>query len=117
VKIRHLLDLVASGALEPEKRVEKMFEWRHTRLLETAKWALGLSAAFGVALIVPTVKDELHVGLVTRAGLIGLDLCLGVVGVIALFRGERVQAEYSAALNLLARLSTFRELIGRYRSK
>ena len=115
MKIRELLDLVASNAPEPEKRVEKIYDWRHTRLLEIAKWALGLSAALAVALVVSTVKDELHVGRLIRASVVGIDVCLAVVGIIALLRGERMQKEYAAALGLLARLTPFRDLITRYR--
>ncbi len=109
MKIRELLDLVESSAPEPEKRVEKIFDWRHARLVETAKWALGLGATLAVALAISTVKNEFQV---VSIALVAFAL---VSGIVALLRGERVQREYAAALGLLARLATFRELIRRYR--
>jgi hypothetical protein len=115
VKIREILDLVASSAAEPDKRVEKIFDWRHARLLETAKWALGLSAALAVALVVSMAKAELHTGRVVQGFLFGVIVCFAMVGVIALMRCGRLQRDYAAALGLVARISTFRELIRRYR--
>jgi len=117
MRIRELLDLVESNAPEPEKRIEKIFDWRHARLLETAKWALGLSATLAVALAVSTVKNELQVGKGIRAFVVGVVVFAAVSGTIALMRGERVQRDYAAALALVARLTTFRELIRRYRQK
>jgi hypothetical protein len=115
MQIRELLDLTESNALEPEKRVEKVFEWRHTRMLEVAKWALSASAALAVALVASILKDELKVGRIGQALLLALVVFFFVSGFLTLLRGSRLQREYTAALSLLARLTLMRALIQRYR--
>ncbi len=113
--IRDLLDLVESNAPEPEKRVEKTFDWRHERLLEVAKWALGAAGALAATLVTSEIKAEFKVGVAIQVALLGFSIFAAVSGIVAFVRGARLQRNYAASLSLLARLTEFRELIRRYR--
>lgn len=115
MRIRDLLDLTESNTPEPEKRVEKVFEWRHTRVLELGKWALSAAAALALALVASLLKDELKIGRIGEGVLLALVAFFFVSGFLTLLRGNRLQQEYTAALSLLARLATMRTLIQRYR--
>src|SRR4051812_13309823 len=115
MRIRELLDLAESNAVEPEKRIEKVFEWRHTRMLEIAKWLLGAGAALALALAASLLKDELKVGRGIQPTLVALIAFAFVTGFLTLARGARLQREYTAALSLFARLTAMKALIQRYR--
>lgn len=115
--VRDLVDLVASGASDPEARLEKMFEWSHSRNLELAKWLLALAAALMAAVAIGLLKTDAN----SKVSTIVLQLNLfvagaaGFAGLIVLWRGRRIFRAHLAAQVLLGEIIKIRSFIQKYR--
>lgn len=117
IAIRELIDLVAAEVQEPEKRLEKVFDWEASRSAEIVKWVLGASAAVFVAVLVAYFKGDvsnpkwhLPIGF-TLAGF------TATYGLVRLHQMRKAHREFVAALLLLAELRRIAPFIRRYRAK
>jgi hypothetical protein len=119
IRIRDLIDLVASGVSDPEARLEKIFEWIHSRNLEIAKWFLALAAGLLAAAAVGLLKTEAT----ARISLPILELTLfaatlaAAAGLFTLTRGSRLYRRHLAAQALLGEITKIRAFISSYRSQ
>lgn len=73
LRLRHLMQAVASDVDDIQKLVEKSFEWEHSRHLELGKWMLAASSA-----IIAVIAS----GIIVRK-----DAPIFIVGVIAAASG------------------------------
>lgn len=133
LRIRDVLDLVASKVPEPETRLEKVFECAHARHLEFVKWLLALAAALYAAVAVALFKPD-AVAKATSIAAAGIDQgthnspvwivvtlsvasAVALAGVIMLVRGKRMYVQYLAAQTLLGEIGKIAPFIERYRGE
>ncbi len=115
--VRDIIDLVASEVPDPEARLEKIFEWAHTRNLELAKWFLALAAgllaavAVGVLKVDPTARIS---AAVLRLTLFAAAMFAGG-GLLIIARGKRIYRAHLAAQALLGEITKIRSFIELYR--
>ncbi len=133
LRIRDILDLVASKVPEPEARLEKVFECAHTRHLEFVKWLLALAAALYAAIAVALFKPDgvakaatalaaasdqgTHNSPLWIVVAVSLASAVALAGVIMLVRGKRMYVQYLAAQALLGEISKIAPFIERYRGE
>lgn len=121
LRIRHLLELVASGIEDPYKIIEKSFEWDHSRRLELAKWLLALcsSVVAAVAISVLAFRQSgqepfAHIKvLYALSAVAGLSLGAGAV---FFWRARVVHHRLIFVSSLLARLMEIQTFLKRLRS-
>jgi hypothetical protein len=119
IRIRDLIDLVASETPEPGKSLEKVFEWAHSRNLELIKWLLALAAALLAPLAIAFARGDLG----TRASTLWLawtlfgSVLFAGIGLTMLARGRRLYRRYIAAQTLLGELMKIAPFIERYREQ
>lgn len=113
--IREVIDMVVADVVEPDKRLEKMFDWEHDRNIEVVKWILGASAAILVAVLVAFFKGEFHEWQLP-VGLISSLLC-GTYGLYRLRRMHKSYQNYVASLRLLSELKRIETFLKRYRRR
>src|SRR5215467_7540287 len=108
VRVRHLLDLVHADAPEPEKRLEKMFDWQIQRRQEIAKWLLGASVSLGVGIGVASAGPSSRFTIYHWAAAgIAIAVLLGA-GVYQFARSHRLSNCYLSSVVLLNRLARLR---------
>ena len=117
LSIKDLIDLVASEAETPETRVEKMFEWEHSRRLEAVKWILTAAAAFFVPFLIAYFKGEISQATSNTWVLAALfsSVLFGLFGLTKLYRIRYIHRSFVSALVLLAEMKRIAPLIRRYR--
>lgn len=117
LSIREIMDLAATDVAEPEKRLEKIFDWETTRSMETAKWSLGLSAAVFVAVLVAFFKGDVSSPMVQLPIGFVASVLTGTYGWYKLYRMRRSHRQYVDALTLLKRLQSIAPFIRLYRQR
>jgi hypothetical protein len=120
IRIRDLIDLIASETPEPGKSLEKVFEWAHSRNLELIKWLLALAAALLAPLAIAFARGDIGTGGASISWLawtlFGSVLFAGI-GLTMLARGRRLYRRYLAAQALLGELMKIAPFIERYRER
>ncbi len=117
--IRQLTDLVGSEVDNPEARLERIFEWEHSRRTELAKWVLTAAAALFVPVALSGLKGDFTKGIPgwwIVAALFGAVL-LAVLGMVMLYRANRLQHVYIASMSLLGDIKRIAPFIHRYREE
>jgi RsiW-degrading membrane proteinase PrsW (M82 family) len=117
--IKQLIDLAASGAIAPEVRIEKAFEWAHARRLELVRWILAVAGALLVPVAIAFVRGE--VGKETSAwwlvaSVFGAVL-LALLGVGMLLQAGQIHRTYIATQSLLGEINKIGPFIQRYREE
>lgn len=121
LRIRHLLELVASGITEPYKVVEKSFEWDHSRRLEVAKWSLALCSSVVVAIAASilafrqTGQDPLANVLLVYGLFIAAGIFAGL-GAVFFWRARVMHQRLIFAASLVARLMEIQTFLKRLRT-
>jgi hypothetical protein len=115
LQLSHIVDLVLHETAEPEKRLEKLFDWYVQRWLEIAKWLLGIAATITAALIVALVTKPDVISRVT----IGFTLFSAIVSALAGFGAILVayhaNTHFVVSLSLLGRLQKVKPFLIKYR--
>lgn len=125
LSIGHLIDLVASSQDDPQKVLEKSFEWEHSRAVELAKWLLTLSSSIFVALAAILFSKQLQSDVWIR-NVFGYDFSalyivaviatlVGIFGVAALISSYLLQRRYIETSALLARILEVKTFMVRLR--
>lgn len=96
-----LLDLLASGAAEPEDRVEKMVEWKNDRFKERGKLIVSGALSLLGSLVAAFFKNEFTDQPKAAAFCLMATLLAGYVGFRHLNRLQYSAREYVNALILL----------------
>jgi|SRR5437868_10910547 len=117
--IRDLIDLVASGVPDPESRLEKAFDWAHTRRLELVKWLLASAVALSAPVAVAVAKGELQSSASSwwLASTLFLSVTAAVAGLFLLVTTKRHYRGYLSAQTLLGELTKIAPFIERYRQE
>jgi len=116
IRISDLIDLVHAEAAEPEKRLEKMFEWQIQRQLEIAKWVLGAAASLGVGVVIASTSSSAKLT-TTHWILAGVAIViLGSFGAFQFVRCRQFSECYLSSIVVLGHLAKLRPFISRYRS-
>lgn len=114
--IRDLIDLVASGVPNPESRLEKVYEWAHTRRLELVKWILASAAALFAPVVVAFAKGELSANRWLALALFA-SVAMAVAGLLMLIIPRRRHKAYLAAQALLGEIQKIAPFLERYRQE
>ena len=117
--IRELINLVGAEVSEPEARLEKVFDWAHTRRMELVKWVLTASAALFVPVAVAYLKGDIARAIPAWwviAALFGAVL-LAVLGLIMLYQARQLHRSYVAAISLLGEIRKIAPFVQRYREE
>lgn len=116
IRISDLIDLVDAGAIEPEKRIEKIFDWQIQRQMEIAKWFLGAAASLGIGIVIASTSST-AVFTAIHWALAGVAIvALGGFGTLQFIRGKKLSECFLSSIVLLNRLAKLRQFIARYRS-
>ncbi|MGD0662843.1 MAG: hypothetical protein ABSD38_32730 [Syntrophorhabdales bacterium] len=107
------------GISDPEVRLEKVFDWAHTRRMELVKWVLTASAALFVPVAVAYVKGD--IAQATSAwwvltALFGAVL-LALFGLIMLYQARQIHRTYVASIALLGEIRKIAPFVERYREE
>lgn len=119
LKIRDLFDLVSSEVSNPDKHIEKVFDWVHGRRLELAKWLLAVSLAVSAPVLLAYFKGDLT-GTISPWWVIVavfLAVLLAVSGLVVLLRTGRLHRTYLVTQSLLGRIQQIAPFISRYREE
>jgi hypothetical protein len=119
IRIRDLIDLVASKTPEPAKALEKIFQWAHSRNLELIKWLLALAAALLAPLAIAFARGDVgnHASVSWLAWTLFGSVLFAGIGLTLLARGRRLYRRYLAAQTLLGELMKIAAFIERYREQ
>lgn len=118
LKLRHLLQLVASGHANPQAILEKSFQWEHERRMELAKWLL----AFSTALVAAVVAATLTRGFRVRALFLNLPYSywlmaaagvFAMAGVIIFLRAQVLHRRYVLISALVCELMDIQPFLRR----
>jgi hypothetical protein len=117
VALRELIDIVVADVPEPEKRLEKVFDWETSRNLEVAKWVLGASAAVFAAVLVAYLKGEItkpswHL----PAGLLA-SVLTATYGLYRLRQMRAAHRQFIASMTLLSELLRIAPFLKKYRGQ
>jgi hypothetical protein len=117
--IREVINLVGSEVPNPEVRLEKVFDWAHSRRMELVKWVLTASAALFVPVAVAYLKGELSKGTPTWwvVGALFGAVLLAVFGLGMLYRAKQLHRTYVAAVSLLGEMKKIAPFLQRYREE
>ncbi len=118
----HLVQLVAANQDDPQKIVEKSFEWEHTRSLEMAKWLLALSSSILVAISAATLSRQFNIeakffGVSIIQIVLGLATLFGVSGILTILRSYVLHQRYVETSALLAGLIEIRPFLVRLKKQ
>src|SRR5262245_18080729 len=115
--IRDVIELVASGVPNPEVRLEKAYEWSHTRRLELVKWILAAAVGLFVPLVVAFFREELGEGIPGSwtIGTVMDSAGLAVLGIVMLIMSVRLYRSHLAAQALLGEVRRIAPFLDRYR--
>jgi hypothetical protein len=119
LKVRDLIDLVASKVPDPESRLEKAYDWSHSRRLELVKWLLTSAVALFAPVVVALAKGEL-LSSTSRwwlAGTLFGALTVAIAGISLLVATRKHYRSYLAAQALLGELTKIGPFIERYRQE
>ena len=115
IQVKDIIDIVASDVPDPEKKVEKLFDWRYGREIEMVKFLFGTGISFLIALGVAVVKDGANISAGQIEGGVAASAVLFGYGTYKLFTLNRQGKEYLAALRLLADIKRIQQFVIRYR--
>lgn len=116
VRVVDLIDLIHASAPEPDKRLEKVFDWQIQRRLETAKWTLGAAVSLVVGIGVASTNST---AAITPYHWISVGVASAILLLWGLhqFRQSRELAQcFLGSITLLNRLARIRAFIALYRS-
>lgn len=117
LNVGDLIAIVAADAPDVEKRLEKVFEWQHSRDLEIVKWLLTVSGALAVPMIVSVFKEEMKAPRWEIGAAFALAVILGGVAAMRLWEMGRLQSDYLASMTLVSRLVSIRTFLIRTRAE
>lgn len=114
----HLVQLVATEQADPQKIIEKSFEWEHSRGLELAKWLLALSSSILVAVSAATLSRQFNFetkffGFSVVYFVVALATIFGASGVITVWRSYVLHKRYIEISTLLASLVAIKPFLVR----
>lgn len=115
--LRELIDLVAADVAEPEKRLEKVYDWESNRSLEVVKWVLGFSGALFVAVVVALFQRYIKADSWQFPVGVATSLLTTTYGLYRLTRLRRMQQQFLTALVLLSEFRKIAPFIRAYRKK
>jgi hypothetical protein len=101
--VQDVVDMAKLRGVEAEPRLEKVHDWRHSRVMDVGKTLAGGGGSLLAALAVSELKHEFdHVpfGLVVALAAIAFLMALGGLAVIVSARG--VERELVVALRIFA---------------
>lgn len=118
LKLRDLLHLVAASANDPQKVVEKAFEWDHARRLEVAKWLLTLASSLVVALAAAMASKQFNadtkiLGFNYIYWLFSLASFFAISGLLAFWRAKVLHKRLLASATLVGRLMEIQPFLRR----
>lgn len=113
--LKELIDLVASGVSEPEKRLEKVYDWEAARSLEIIKWVLGFAGTLFVAVLVALFQR--HIEPMRWQFPLGISTALltATYAVYRLRRLRRLQQQFLTAVLLVSEFQKIAPFIRAYR--
>jgi hypothetical protein len=116
LRLRDLIDLVTGEVVEPEARIEKMYEWYVERRTTVAKWWIGASGTVLAAIAASFMKAELQIPAWEIAfGVLGA-LVAGGIGFWRFYALRTIAREYVAAAYLFAELKRIAPFLQLYRA-
>lgn len=125
LSIGHLIDLVASDQDDPQKVLEKSFDWEHGRAVEVAKWLLALSSSIFAGLAAISFSKQFQADVWIYVGfkyqinalyvLIFIAVIVALIGIAALVSAHFLQRRYIESSALLARISEIKPFMMRLR--
>jgi hypothetical protein len=115
VSINDIADLVVSDVPDPDKRIEKMFDWHFARDIEITRWVLGVAATVGAALLVAVFKAEISPNWWQALLLLAIALVTATYGLFRLFRARSIHRQFVVALRIHSSLRQVRPFLIRYR--
>lgn len=117
LSLGHLIDLVASAQDDPQKILEKSFDWEHARAVEFAKWLLTMSSSVFVAIAAIMFSrqfqstaveiQQIEIPVINLVAVIAT--ILGLLGVWALVSAKMLQKRYIETSALLAKILETKE--------
>jgi hypothetical protein len=119
LSIEDLINLVASGVPDPVSRIERVFEWDHSRRIEVVKWLLAASIALFIPVVVAYLKGDI-ISVRSSWWMFALLFCsvlLAVLGLGLLYRTRRIHRSYVFTLSLLGELQKISTFLQRYREE
>lgn len=117
--VGELTDLVGAEVTDAEARLEKVFDWMHTRQMELAKWVLTASAALFIPVAIAYLTGNIAKGTSpwwVVAALFG-GVLLAVLGLGMLYYAQQLYKTYLAAISLLGEMRRIAPFIQRYREE
>lgn len=114
VSINDLADLVISDIPEPDKRIEKMFDWHFARDLEVTRWVLGVAATVGGALLIAVFKSEISANWWQVLLLTAIPALTASYGFFRLIRARSIHRQFVVALHIHSKLRRIRPFLMRY---
>lgn len=120
LRLIHLLQLASSGVADPQKVLEKSFEWEHARRLEIAKWLLAISSGLAAVIAAAFLSRQSTDGwkLLGISATIWLPAASGVSGISGMLvftRARAMHRRFVVISNLLADVMELRPFLQKLR--
>jgi O-antigen/teichoic acid export membrane protein len=117
LRIRDLIDMVASGVADIEEHIRQMYDWHFERGMTAAKGTVGLAASLLIAVVVAYLQQQIKADLwVTIVGLI-FAVATATYGVYRYQKLRDLPREFSASLSLYRDLVVLSPLLNLFRTR
>ena len=119
LSIRDIASIIGSDVNDPEKRIDIVFEWAHTRRIEFIKWVLTASVALFIPVVVGVFKGEISGTTSQWWALVALfgSVVLALFGLTLLYQAKQLHKTYLSTISLLGDMKRIAPFIQRYREQ
>jgi len=111
LKIKDLIDLVVADVPEPEKRIEKMYDWHFEKIKVLYQLSLGISASLFVSIILAYLQSDIKMDLWIILLTLVMALCPAFYGVYRFHNLKLIHRQYVVAIKIYKELKIIRPFI------
>jgi hypothetical protein len=117
IRLRDLVDLMVAEVPDAEKRIEKMFQWHHDRVMAISQWMLGAAASLFAVLLVAFFRGDLELAF-WKIGLLVLGISIvAILGFLRIWQLRVMNHQFVATLKLYSEFKKINHFFVLYREE
>nr|WP_321350491.1 hypothetical protein [uncultured Methanoregula sp.] len=117
LKIKDLIDLVVADVPEPEKRIEKMYDWHFEKIKILYQLSLGISASLFVSIILAYLQSNIKMDFWQIIFTLIMASCPAIYGILRFHNLKLIHRQYVVAIKIYKELKDIRPFILIYHQK
>ena len=115
LKIKDLLDLVASDVPDAETKIQKMYEWHFDKVKMISQFSVGAAASLFISIFLTFLQTTSQIDWWKLLLIVLMALSTGIYGAYQIYQLRALHRQYVTALKLLFEFKKIRPFLLRYR--